>query len=59
MTPSERRDLRLFLALPDSIAHLEKGVEVAERVEKERLTKILEQNKEEYGRLKNLYQLEV
>lgn len=57
MTPVERRDLRLLLALPDSIANLKNSVEEAVGAEKERLENILRQNEEEYDRLSNLYHI--
>ena len=57
MTSSDRRDLRLLLALPDSIANLKKSVEEATGREKERLENILRQNEEEYDRLLSLHQI--
>lgn len=55
MTPSERRDLRLLLALPDSITNLKKSIEDSLGAEKARLEEKLRQNLEDYDRLKNLY----
>lgn len=58
MTASDRRDLRLLLALPDSINNLKKSVEEAIGREKERLENILRQNEEEYDRLLSLHKIE-